>query len=503
MNLKKIIPLIAIPIVVILVIASIFIFFPLQEEGKEKEDDDDNDDLPNLEERKAFILCSANDFYGSSDDDFNNGNDSNFTVASSNWIFQGINAVWGFNTGRGSGGFSLDIVLTVSGSMDANYTYDWNNFRKLEEYTYYNMTAWICFPNPVVLTDGARMGLQWLNTSGQVVRTDWSQKIQSGIVGTWYQLNISGVCNNDTTNEISRLKLILSAKGNGLPDSTPIICFDDIKISKWISVNNTNPTDPPPPQGKADSDGFPAQALKVYWTLKSNGYTDKNIFLMLYHTNDNVIDIKANDGVNNDLIGAIIDVENDDVNSSRAKRELNVTISGSFASSITSDDQLIIYFVDHGANRVLTDGNATFHFEADKNYITEFEFYDLVKEIQCKRMIINMDCCFSGNFLNANKSIGSSWYNIPNCLFVCASANVASWYWINNNNSNSFAGSWFFYPFWDQLDQNKTISEALALALAFLPAVNQPAPIAGIQMPAMYDPLRIADEWSFNGTIQL
>ena len=67
---------------------------------------------------------------------------------------------------------------------------------------------------------------------------------------------------------------------------------------------------------------------------------------------------------------------------------------------------------DHGSNGVLPDGNATFHFEADNSFISEFEFYDLVKNINCDRIMINVDCCFSGNFLNQNVNIGTSWLAI-------------------------------------------------------------------------------------------
>ena len=138
---------------------------------------------------------------------------------------------------------------------------------------------------------------------------------------------------------------------------------------------------------------------------------------MLYYTNDLVIDILANDGIANDLTGAFIDVENEDVNASRFKRELNVSISGSFSSKIQPRDQLIIFIVDHG-NISPTDGNVTMYFESDNSTISEFEFYNLVKEIDCERMLINVDFCFSGNFLNPNENFGQTWYDLPNCLFI-------------------------------------------------------------------------------------
>ena len=152
---------------------------------------------------------------------------------------------------------------------------------------------------------------------------------------------------------------------------------------------------------------------------------------------------------------------------------------------------------DHGSNKVLGDGNATFHFEADKSFITEFEFYDLVKNIEVERMMINVDCCFSGNFLNQNQNFGSSWYNIPNSIMVSAASNVFSWYWINNLNPDGFAGSWFFHVFWDQLDQNQTVINAFNYAMNWVPS-GQVRTVDEIQSPLIQDNLGINATWSFN-----
>jgi hypothetical protein len=275
------------------------------------------------------------------------------------------------------------------------------------------------------------------------------------------------------------------------------VLFDDVRVETWYP-----PPIPIPPPSNIDSDGFPAQALQVYWVLKNHGYTDDNIFLMLYHTDDNVIDISASDGISNDLAGAIVDVENNDVNSSRFKQELNISKPDSFVSSIRPKDQLIIYMVDHGSNSIVGDGNATFHFEADNSYITETEFFDLVEEINCKRMLINIDICFSGNFLNINSSIGLSWYNIPNSILVSSTTDLFSWYWRDNNNAEGFAGSWFFHHFWDQLNQNQTIGTAYSYARDRTP-IGQISSIYEIQMPLIKDNIGINNTWSFNSSIQL
>jgi len=223
---------------------------------------------------------------------------------------------------------------------------------------------------------------------------------------------------------------------------------------------------------------------------------------MLYHTGDPEIDIYANDGIPNDLnrsgTDAVIDVENDDVNASRFKQELDVSISGSFASGIKSNEQLIIYLVDHGSNKILSDGNATFHFEADDSYITEMEFFNLVKLINCERILINIDICFSGNFLNA----GLSWYNIPKSILITSTTDIFSWYWRDNNNADGFAGSWFFHQFWNELNQSETIGDAFNNAINHIPT-GQVKTINEIQSPLIQDNLGIKDLWAFNGNPHL
>ena len=484
MKRKIVIPLVAITVVLALVIVLAFLAIPHY-----------IGPAPGRGFRKAIILCSANDFYPyEAEEDYNGGEDSNLNGDSGFWVPAGSGATPGYNATYGHDAPGSLFVQIDAPDVQFNYTYDWDLHQTLTEYAFYNISAWFQIQGWLPTTGGAKVGLQWLDSIGTTVRTDWSPLL-TPILDNWTIINIEGVCNNDTNNEITDLNLVFAIEAI-FPEGSKVF-FDDIKVDKWIAVNNTNPTDPNPPPSRIDSDGFPAQALHVYWILKSHGYTDDHIFLMIYHTNDNVIDIKKNDSIANDLIGAVIDVENDDVNSSRFKHELNVSISGSFASGIIPKDQLIIFMTDHGSNAVLGDGNATFHFEADNSFITEFEFYDLVKEIDCERMMINVDSCFSGNFLNSNKNIGLSWYDIPNCLFVSTSSNVFSWYWISNNNGDGFAGSWFFHQFWEQLDQNQTISNAFFFAVNFIPW-NQFMPLIATQMPLLYDNMGINTTLSFN-----
>ncbi|TFG05452.1 MAG: hypothetical protein EU536_01750 [Promethearchaeota archaeon] len=455
--------------------------------------------------RKAFIVCSANDFYGSEEEDsFNGGPDANFSEDTGHWLqTQGVQIVGQVDPSApghltNPGAFHIEST-GVLGS--AEFVYNWTAYYSLENYAFYNFSIWLNTQVPIVGA-GVKIGLQWLNSTDQEVRTDWSGAIND-TGALWAPLRVAGVCNNDSGNEITQLQLKIAV--NGAWGLGSLVLLDDVFIDRWITVNLTDPFNPDPPARNKNCDGFPAQALQVYKVLKGHGYSDENIFFMLYWANDadGVIDIVCGDNITNDLDGTVvIDVLDAGVNASRVKQELNVSVAGSFASSIQENDQLIIFMTDHGSTMQLPDRNATFHFEADGSFITEFEFYELVSQIDCWRMMINMDCCFSGNFLNQNASIGASWYDLPNCIFVSAAANVLSWYWVDCNNGDGFAGSWFFHVFWDQLDQNQTINNAFLTAQAFVP-FGKGAPLAVIQVPLIQDNLGIMNTWSFTSFSKL
>ncbi|MFW9937965.1 MAG: C13 family peptidase [Candidatus Thorarchaeota archaeon] len=487
MRWKIVIPIIAVALVAVLVIALLLIF------------------LPGLgaAERKAIIVCSANDFYDTeTEDDFNDGPDSSFEGGFGNWDFDGtVNSVPLFDPANQS----IFIQPLDDNLVIANFSYNWSKFQFLYEYALYNMSTKVFIDSDSPIQgNGVRIGLQWINSTGGTVRLDWSNSYNSTL-NSWFEINMVGFCNNETNKEIIDLKLVLAVEGIFAGGASDRMYYDDVIMDRLISVNVTNPTQPPPTTVKKDSDGFPAQALQVYWVLKNHGYTDDNIFLMLYYKNDvdGIIDINASDAYPNDLIHgtepAIIDVANDSVTAARFKEELNVSVSGSFASKVEPNDYFIIFMCDHGSNKILGDGNATFHFEADNSWITEFEFYNLVKKIECARMMINVDSCFSGNFLNENQNIGSSWYNIPNCIMISAASNVFSWYWVNSQNPDGFAGSWFFHWFWEQLNYGQTINTAFNFALNYFPSLPPPPRnVLMIQSPLIHDNMGIINTLSFN-----
>ncbi|MFW9818574.1 MAG: C13 family peptidase [Candidatus Thorarchaeota archaeon] len=503
--LRKYAPLVSFIIIIILIISGWILYLPIMR-------------IPQPPGgKKAIILSSANDFYRKEGEPgFNDGEDGRFDSEPfpPKWAENfGPNEYGGIDSsipGHDTPGV-IQLIVTSPPTLKAvntEFVYNWTKYHPLVKYAAYNLSAWVNITTnintppilPAVITPpgaGARIGLRWLNSSNDIIRTDWSAGLFGPFSG-WNFLNVTGIAASNKT-EITQLHLILAVEGN--MTGTNMVLFDDIKVEYWFP-----PPIPSPPPSNQDTDGFPAQALHIYWILKDHGYTDDDIFLMLYHTGDDIIDIDASDGFSNDLnrsgILAEIDVENNDVNASRFKRELNVAISGSFASSIKPRDQLIIYMVDHGSNKVLGDGNATFHFEADDSYITEIEFVNLVRLINCKRMLINIDICFSGNFLNEDLNIGSSWYDIPKSILITSTTNLLSWYWRDNNNADGFAGSFFFHRFWDGLNQNRTIENAFDLAINSIPS-GQLQSINTTQSPLIHDNLGIIDVLSFNNTPQL
>ncbi|MFX0021004.1 MAG: C13 family peptidase [Candidatus Hermodarchaeota archaeon] len=497
MNKRKLIPIILISVIFVSsIVIVLFLFLP-------------SGQILTTGNRKAIILSSANDYYRKDGEpEFNEGNEAKFNQESNNWTVSSFVNMFGAVDSTSPGYDGLPGVLRVfaagAGYGNFEFVFNWTKFYPIYNSTAYYLSVWVNITtisggSPIIgPPNGVRVGLRWLNSSNGLVRTDWSNGIFDTITG-WTLLNVSGVNNNTIGYEITQLQLVLSVEG--IMAGNEMILFDDVRVEHWFP-----PPIPIPIPSNIDSDGFPAQALQVYWILKDHGYTDDNIFLMLYHTGDDVIDIEALDGIPNDLnrsgIIAEIDVENDDVNASRFKRELDVSIPGSFVSNITPSDQLVIYMVDHGSNRVLGDGNATFHFEADDSYITETEFFNLVKLINCARMLINIDICFSGNFLNEYPNIGQSWYNIPNSLLITSTSNILSWYWRDNINPEGFAGSWFFHQFWDQLDQNQTIGAAFNFAKNYVP-IGYANSIDIIQKPLLEDNLGIKDLWSFTSNPQL
>ena len=162
MKRKIVIPLIVITVVAVLVIALVFIFMP-PSQG------------PDLEtgSRKAIILCSANDFYPyEAEEDYNGGEDSNLNSDSGFWVPAGSGATPGHNATYGHDAPGSLFVQIDAPDVNYNFTYDWDLHQTLMEYAFYNISAWFQIQGWLPTTGGAKIGLQWLDSIGNNVRTD-------------------------------------------------------------------------------------------------------------------------------------------------------------------------------------------------------------------------------------------------------------------------------------------------------------------------------------------
>ena len=206
-----------------------------------------------------------------------------------------------------------------------------------------------------------------------------------------------------------------------------------------------------PEKKSYDVDAMPSQALQAYFVLKSLGYTDSNIILMVCHSGDDFVDVDG-DG-ENDLLKAVIDLEDDSVTKESLRKALEdlSKLAGQY-------DEVLIYLIGHGL--ILTDGQAALSFE-NNDTLTEAELGEWLDRFYCRRMIILLDFCFSGNFADSLIK--------PGRIIVCSSEdNKISWcYWNWSSKLNSTlkeifgsSGSAFFHPFWKKLGEGATLEEA-------------------------------------------
>ena len=171
-----------------------------------------------------------------------------------------------------------------------------------------------------------------------------------------------------------------------------------------------------------------------------------------------------------------IDVNGVDVNRSRFMKELNATISGTFSSKIDSNDELILYMIDHGSNRN-PDLNATFHFDTGGN-VTEKDLDALLNTINCKQMILMFDMCFAGNFIQGILSKSTN-----RVLIGSSAPPKLSWYWIKATVQH-YAGSFFFHTFWDTFNQTgQTLLSSIIAARNHIPSPANLQTVQVIQGP--------------------
>lgn len=202
-----------------------------------------------------------------------------------------------------------------------------------------------------------------------------------------------------------------------------------------------------PKKNEYNVDAMPAQALYAYTILKEQGYNDSEINLLVYSTDDGLIDFNG-DGID-DLSKAIIDSNWIDKENLTAAITRLGNISG-------QNDEIIIYIISHG--QLINGDLPAFSFEKG-DHMSSIEFSSLIDSIVCKRMVIYLDFCYSGAF---SKSISK-----PGRLIICsAEDNKEAWfYWnwhLNETERAIFgsSGSAFFHPFWKKLSEGATLNDA-------------------------------------------
>ncbi|MHA1378245.1 MAG: hypothetical protein ACTSRG_07670 [Candidatus Helarchaeota archaeon] len=263
--------------------------------------------------------------------------------------------------------------------------------------------------------------------------------------------------------------------------------FDGVRL--WYTDNVENTTGIIPTY---NSDEFPAQAIQAYWTLRSHGWNDTNIFLMI-NSGDNDVriwDPAIDDYVN---VSAHIDVAGNDVNKTRFLKELNPFDINSFAHKIDADDELIIYMVGQGSNNN-TDGNASYHFDTGGN-VTEIELENLLRQIFCPKKILLVDMNYAGNFITGPLN------STPKTMIASSGYDNDTYFWPKVTSGILLgppAGSLFFNAFWNQLNASLTLETAFNYAKNNYIPYPYKEHLAKMQLPKVIDRQGILNTWNLD-----
>lgn len=296
-----------------------------------------------------------------------------------------------------------------------------------------------------------------------------------------------------------------------------------------------------------DRDCFPAQGLQAYYTLKNLGYDDEHIILMLWHDDESTIPlyncepnddndgldeyVSIYDGTNNWLFGPdgqpgvagvdddnngsiddldsnfgeypaefgwpgsddpIIDVDNKNVTKASLQQQIM-----NLSNLVTADDHVLFYFVDH-SKKYGTPQKAHMYFEDTsagpaEQYLDADTLDSWLDQVNCKRMTILIDMCRTGNFTNSSLGLTEE----SNRLIIGAAGDINNiahaWF---DANSNHFAGSWFFHPFWERINAGESVQQAYQYALIASDKMAEDYPYP-YQYPFLLNRLRDSDQYSF------
>ncbi|MHA1378246.1 MAG: C13 family peptidase [Candidatus Helarchaeota archaeon] len=424
---------------------------------------------PLTTEKWAFIIASSNKFYESDiTTDYVTGN-PNFTVNPiPEWNFVQVS---GTPTGLWDqiDGYPDVGCLNITSSESNEHGYwekKFNDNTILFKDMGYTLEFWAKWNGPI--GSSAYFGINWTDNVDSPSQFKWEGFLTNNSIAGWTKFIIHSQCPAFAENAPGGFLIVFgwNQTSSGADSGLKI---DTYRMNLTVTIDNPSGT---PAQNAAD--GFVAQAIQAYWALKNHSYDDDHIFLMI---NAGDTDVRVWNPTTNDFLytAPFIDVNGTDVNKSRFIKELNASIINSFASNIKTNDELILYMSDHGSN-TNPDGNASFHFDTGGN-VTEFELDALLDTINCKQMILMFDMCFAGNYIQPVLNSGSN-----RVLIGSSAPPKLSWYWIKST-ANHYAGSFFFHPFWDTLNQTgKTLNDAFVAGRNHIP-FNHPQPVQIIQGP--------------------
>lgn len=237
-----------------------------------------------------------------------------------------------------------------------------------------------------------------------------------------------------------------------------------------------------------DVDSFPGQALQAYRALKSAGYTDSEITLMVFHTGVEFIDADG-DGFN-DLEGAEIDYENGEVNLENLKAELS-------RIAFFSDDstEITIYIVAHGG---YSGYENAFSFE-DGSKMSSTEFFDLLNPIRSESVFLFFDFCYSGGFVGGQYPLKGVY------LWAANDNNLDLFHWNYKNIPEAEKaifgedGSVFFHPFWKVIQEGGGVMDAYQYGRSQLLRWQRVDPTVyrmGVDLPLKQDPrIHVENRW--------
>ncbi|MCD4653178.1 hypothetical protein K8T06_04520, partial [bacterium] len=157
----------------------------------------------------------------------------------------------------------------------------------------------------------------------------------------------------------------------------------------------------------------------IYNTLTNTyGYLDDHIIVAISDGTDPTPD--QSNGQNSDP--DLDDDGDDDIMYSCITSNLEI-IFADLATSLGSQDTLFIFTTDHGGG-VTTPGQPTSMNLWNSEEIWDYDFAALLEPIQCREMILTLEPCFSGGFVNDVIEMDST---VPRIISTAANDHEYSW----------------------------------------------------------------------------